>query len=123
MSSEKEPRASVTRIVERNVPTVEDSPTRRNVPEAVVPVRVIFEFVGELVTVTDKDPVPPLRPNKGEVKETPLVVSIREMPTSVGGGETTTAIGRAVVAPNSSVAVTVRLYVPGLAVDKTLKVA
>jgi hypothetical protein len=109
--------------VERNVPTVDDSPTRRNVPDAVVPVREILEFVGELVTVTVKEPVPPLRPNNGEVKETPLVVSTRDIPTSVGGGETTTAIGSAVVAPTASVAVTVRLYVPGFAVDKTLKVA
>jgi hypothetical protein len=123
MSSEKEPRASVTRIVDRKVPTVEDSPTRRNVPEAVVPVRVIFEFVGELVTVTANEPVPPLNPNIGDVKATPRVVSIREIPTSVGGGETTTVIGSAVVAPSASVAVTVRLYVPGFAVDKTLSVA
>ena len=84
---------------------------------------MIFEFVGELTTVTVSEPVPPLNPNTGEVKETPLVVSTREIPTSVGGGETTTVIGNAVVAPNASVAVTVKLYVPGLAVDKTLRVA
>jgi hypothetical protein len=81
------------------------------------------EFVGEFVTVTESAPVPPLRPNCVEVNETPLVVSIRETPTSVGGGDTTTVIGSAVVAPTASVAVTVRLYVPGFAVAKTLSVA
>jgi hypothetical protein len=109
MSSEKEPRASVTRIVDRNVPAVDDSATTRKVPVAVVPARVMCEFVGEFVTVTDSEPVPPLRPNCDEVKDTPLVVSIREMPTSVGGGDTTTVIGSVVVAPTASVAVTVRL--------------
>jgi hypothetical protein len=108
-SSEKEPRASVTRIVDWNVPAVDDSATTRNVPVAVVPAREMCEFVGEFVTVTDSAPVPPLNPNNGEVNETPLVVSIREIPNSVGGGETTTVIGNAVVAPKASVAVTVKL--------------
>jgi hypothetical protein len=58
--SEYDPRASVTRIVEVNVPVADDDPTCRNPPVEVIPVKVMFEFVGEFVTVIVKVPVPPL---------------------------------------------------------------